>query len=569
MNRVIAKDATDQSVTLVILTESGTPKTDVVHNTASLVLWYRREGGAKVTITPAALATPKVDDPHLDGGFIHIGDGVYRLDLPDAAVASGADYVTIGGSVPDGVILSTEVQLVTVDLQAANLPANVTQWKGTAPADLTDTDKVQVSVQHMLDGVITSAKIANNAITADKIASNAITEAKIASSAITAAKLATDAITSDKIAANAIGADQLANTAVAKIEAALIDDDDGQALLNAIVQAIDAADIDSDLLPGLIRDAILNRVLAGNHDTPGSVGRVLQDILTDTGTTLDGKLDTIDGVVDAIKVVTDKLDTTVESDGDGKYQFTETALENAPAGGGLDAEGVREAIGLASPNLDEQLAPLGDLATLDDLATPEEVAAAVDSSLQISFADVIAWSAAGLTMVQESTEVPGAYQFTSDAVSEIDVGEVVVDLTEIEEIQSQILSAVQNGINVSVVDLVNTQSALRANETIRVAKNEARSWTITHDGLDLTGATLRFTVYRVQEGNEVGIFKLEGTSVVGGNGATTIKLSSSETARLLGENHYWDLWQNPDDPDMATRWGSGPFRVVNSKNNVQ
>src|SRR5690606_39730857 len=106
--RVIAKDATDQSVTLVILTTSGTPKTDVVHNTADLALWYRREGAAKVPIMPVALATPTVDDPHLDGGFIHIEIGVYRLDLPDAAVASGADHVTIGGSVPDGVILSVE-----------------------------------------------------------------------------------------------------------------------------------------------------------------------------------------------------------------------------------------------------------------------------------------------------------------------------------------------------------------------------------------------------------------------------------------------------------------------------
>ncbi|MCC6908231.1 MAG: hypothetical protein IT430_09855 [Phycisphaerales bacterium] len=83
---------------------------------------------------------------------------------------------------------------------------------------------------------------------------------------------------------NGIPAAALSAAAVTKIEAALLNEGDGQALIDAIVQAIDAADIDTDILPALIRDAILNRVLAGNHDTAGSVGKVLQDIIADTGT---------------------------------------------------------------------------------------------------------------------------------------------------------------------------------------------------------------------------------------------------------------------------------------------
>lgn len=75
--------------------------------------------------------------------------------------------------------------------------------------------------------------------------------------------------------------------AVAKIEAALINEGDGQALIDAIVQAIDAADIENDVLPALIRDAILNRVLSGNHDTAGTVGKVMQDIAGDV-VNLDG-----------------------------------------------------------------------------------------------------------------------------------------------------------------------------------------------------------------------------------------------------------------------------------------
>jgi hypothetical protein len=87
------------------------------------------------------------------------------------------------------------------------------------------------------------------------------------------------------------------------------------------------------------------------------------------------KLDTIDDFLDievaAIKVVTDKLDDTLEDEGGGNYRFTANALEQAPSGGGgggLDAAGVRAAIGLASPNLDAQLTAI-DNAVDTEIAT--------------------------------------------------------------------------------------------------------------------------------------------------------------------------------------------------------
>lgn len=70
-------------------------------------------------------------------------------------------------------------------------------------------------------------------------------------------------------------------------------------------------------------------------------------------------LSTVGGYIDtevaAIKAVTDKLDGTLELSSDGQI-FTAAALQNAPtSSGGLDAAGVRAAIGLASANLDAQL----------------------------------------------------------------------------------------------------------------------------------------------------------------------------------------------------------------------
>jgi len=112
-----AKGTTDYSVELTIIDSTdGTRETGVVFNTAGIDLWYRREGGLSVDITEADLATPALDDAHADGGFLHINDGVYRLDLPDAAVATGADWVSVGGTVTGMIVIGGRVKLTDVDM---------------------------------------------------------------------------------------------------------------------------------------------------------------------------------------------------------------------------------------------------------------------------------------------------------------------------------------------------------------------------------------------------------------------------------------------------------------------
>lgn len=112
--REIKKDSTDQSVVIRIIDSSdGTPETAVEHNTAGIDLWYRREGATKTSITEAALAA--LDSAHNDGGIEHIGDGYYRLDLPDAAVATGANGVMVGGTVTGMIVIGCYVPLVDYD----------------------------------------------------------------------------------------------------------------------------------------------------------------------------------------------------------------------------------------------------------------------------------------------------------------------------------------------------------------------------------------------------------------------------------------------------------------------
>ena len=109
------KGATDQSVTLRIIDSTdGTPETGVEHDTSGIALWYRREGAAQTAITEAALAA--LTTAHTDGGIEHIGDGYYRLDLPDAAFAAGADYVEYGGTVTGMIVIGGVVDLLDADL---------------------------------------------------------------------------------------------------------------------------------------------------------------------------------------------------------------------------------------------------------------------------------------------------------------------------------------------------------------------------------------------------------------------------------------------------------------------
>lgn len=113
---IVKKGSTDRSVTLRIIDSTdGTPETGVAYDTSGIDLWYHREGETLTSITEATLAS--LDAAHSNGGIIHKGNGVYRLDLPDAAFATGANYVDIGGTVTGMIVIGGRVRLVNIDLE--------------------------------------------------------------------------------------------------------------------------------------------------------------------------------------------------------------------------------------------------------------------------------------------------------------------------------------------------------------------------------------------------------------------------------------------------------------------
>ncbi len=111
----ITKDTTNVSVVIrVVDSTDGTPETSVSHDTTGIDLWYRRESAAKTSITEAALAA--LTTAHTDGGVEPIADGWVRLDLPDAACATGVAGVQIGGTITGMIVHAPYIQLTDVDL---------------------------------------------------------------------------------------------------------------------------------------------------------------------------------------------------------------------------------------------------------------------------------------------------------------------------------------------------------------------------------------------------------------------------------------------------------------------
>jgi len=122
----ILAGSTDQSVVIRIIDSTdGTPETGVVFNTSGIDLEYRRELEASVDITEATLAA--LTTAHADGGFLHIGNGYYRLDLPDAALAAGSSGCLVHGTVTGMVVVGCYISLTPY-------PANVAQISGDATA---------------------------------------------------------------------------------------------------------------------------------------------------------------------------------------------------------------------------------------------------------------------------------------------------------------------------------------------------------------------------------------------------------------------------------------------------
>lgn len=280
---------------------------------------------------------PKADVSHIEGT-----DATDQIRSNVAAVEILARLVTMiepaSGSPNEFRFTADAVQRVqsVMGLAAANLDVQLAVLRA-------DTDDIQARLPAALVGGRMDASVGamqNNTLTAAALATDAVTEIQTGlatSTTLALVKEITDRLTTMLEAAPGSPAEfRFTADALARV---------------LTVAGMAAGNLDAQLAAQLT--AI---------NTKASQSSV---------TTLAGYVDT---EVASIKAVTDKLDTTLQaaSGSPGDYEFSADALRRAPTGSGgggsgLDAAGVRAAVGLAAANLDTQLAaiqsPVTHLAT--------------------------------------------------------------------------------------------------------------------------------------------------------------------------------------------------------------
>ena len=173
---VIQKDATSNTIYVFIRGSATSPVgmglTGLAYNTAGLSFSYVRAGGSRTAITLATLASPSA--AWSSGGFIEVDGtnqpGLYRLDLPDAAVATNLvdTIVTWKGanSIDDGVVISVvDYDPSAADPDIATIKAAVDTEVAAIKAK---TDQLVFTTANKVDAKLTADGMDNVFDAADK-----------------------------------------------------------------------------------------------------------------------------------------------------------------------------------------------------------------------------------------------------------------------------------------------------------------------------------------------------------------------------------------------------------------
>lgn len=194
-NSVVAINQEDVSVRIRVLTNSdGTPYTGLTAASAGHEIWYQRGvDNAAVTDSGSAADHGAVTDAHTDWEFIHIRDGWYRVDVPDAAFAEGEDSVIIGMNAT-GYSGISETVIIEPAFKFQGSPSSVTSTTTTFPSGTTPLkgDKIRV-----LKGTGEPGNEVLITSVAGEVATHAAFETGISATTSTILLIAGDAVTGD------------------------------------------------------------------------------------------------------------------------------------------------------------------------------------------------------------------------------------------------------------------------------------------------------------------------------------------------------------------------------------
>jgi hypothetical protein len=151
---IIEKGSTDISLAVRLYdATNGSPKTGLT--ISNLQIRYIKVGdGNNITISDwtslSALANLEAD--HTDNYGYEIGEGYYRIDVPDAAFATGADFlsVLVRDSVNNSILVEEkEIQLGIFEKAAKTLVNKATQNKITGEINYYDDDGETIILTHI------------------------------------------------------------------------------------------------------------------------------------------------------------------------------------------------------------------------------------------------------------------------------------------------------------------------------------------------------------------------------------------------------------------------------------
>ncbi len=154
-----------------------TDNTDATVVSGPITLQYVRTRAAAVTQQASDLGAANA--AHTDWGGFHVGNGVWRFDLPDAAVATGVPEVIFTAVHPDVISESLEIPLVaynpldSVRLGLTALPnagaeaagGLYTRGVGAGQINQDANGRIDTHPVALADNVITAASIQTDAVT--------------------------------------------------------------------------------------------------------------------------------------------------------------------------------------------------------------------------------------------------------------------------------------------------------------------------------------------------------------------------------------------------------------------
>ncbi|MFY9401923.1 MAG: hypothetical protein WAQ07_00720 [Candidatus Omnitrophota bacterium] len=285
---------------------------------------------------------PGVNLTHIGGSAVNTSSAQLGVNVVQAAGTAWGSGAITAGSIASNAITDAKINngAITADKIANNAIANAKIADNAITAGKIASDAITaakiannaITADKIASNAITDAKINNGAITADKIANNALANAKFADGAISVGKIADNAITAAKIAADAIGASELAADAASEIATAVWGAATRQ-LTNAQTFNL-TGNITGNLsgsvgsVTGAVGSVTNGVTVSTNNDKTGYSLATAPP----TAVAIRQEIDSNSTALAAIKGVTDKLDDTLEDD-EGTYRFTEAALAEAPTGG--------------------------------------------------------------------------------------------------------------------------------------------------------------------------------------------------------------------------------------------